>query len=201
MNLRNTSPYHTATLRQIITTTFRTLRAEHGEVDREWPIKIIVEEGRKNVRWQWVKDQKVSTILLSLPKLTGTEFIPLLRQQYGGSSNTEHGGLRSQDIALAAQQAVHQHFIRWLKPNSLSTLVALSVRAALMRAKIPEYVPLRVRKEPKPQEPRNVVQDRYKRVLELEAKWQRKIKLAQTKLKKLRLKRRHYEKKLSKEQT
>lgn len=56
-----------------------------------------------------------------------------------------------------------------------------------------DYVPLR---EPKVSEKpkKDIPVERYKRVVDLQAKWERKLKLATTKLKKIRTRRRQYEK-------
>lgn len=62
----------------------------------------------------------------------------------------------------------------------------------------PVLLPLQ---KPKPEKPKkDPVRDRYNRVLALERKWKAKAKLAETKLKKLREKRRYYERKFKEEQ-
>lgn len=195
MNLRNTSPYHTATLRKIFLTTLRAVQASSSEVDRKWDPIVEVREGRTRLRWVWVEGAKVPTLLIHVPKLSGDEFISLLRQKHSpGEHPNVHGALTSDEIAKIAQHVSQVAF-----RMNIGTNLEVPIRLALRRAKVPQYVPLRVRKPPKPEEPRNIVNDRYRRVLELESKWKTKLKLAQTKLKKLRLKRRHYEKKLNKE--
>jgi hypothetical protein len=213
MNLRNTSPYHTPTLRKLFALTFRAIKVDsNGDPDKGFRPRILVEEGRTRVRWEWDENAKVPTLHVKLPKLTGDEFIALFRQQHGGAvqrySNPAdpkfgqtiqtHGALTSERVALEAQQALYA--LLNIAPKAISGVPDISVRVALKKAKVPEFVPLRVRKPVREKEPRNIVDERYQRVLELEAKWMKKIKLAQTKLKKLRVKRRHYEKKFSKEQ-
>lgn len=204
MHLINTSAYHTATLRRIFTTTIRALNAEYTVVPartRKFDARICVEEGRTRLHWEWEEGARAATLHLRLPKLTGAEFIPLLRQQHGGAattSNVAHTTLESEQVAFIAQQVANS-FFGWRHHDPLR--LNLSVRSALVRAKIPQYVPLRVRKPPKEEEPRDIVAERYKRVLELETRWKTKRKLAETKLKKLRLKRRHYEKQLAKRST
>jgi len=64
-----------------------------------------------------------------------------------------------------------------------------------------EKLPL---KQPKPKVPKTKEEKqraRYERVLELEKEWLRKFKLAQTKIKKLRVKKRYYEKELTRNGT
>lgn len=194
MKLTNTSEYHTATLRRIFVVTVRTLRER--KTIRAFDARVVIEVGRKNLRFEW-QDQGVRfpTMTIMVPKLTGDEFLPLLRQQYGGSvaaANVPTAGLKSVDVAAIAQRAATL-FFKWPTQDQLD----IAVRAALIKAKIPPYVPLRVRKPQKEKEPKGLVEKRYERVLELEMRWNRKLKLAQTKLKKLRTKRKHYEKKLA----
>jgi hypothetical protein len=209
MKFTNTSAYHTATLRRIFTVTIRALSAEliHAE-GRPWDFNIIAEEGRVLLRWAWMEKtsislQRVATLRLVIPKLRGSEFITLLRQQHGGlnpdfGKAVEHGALKSEEVAFAAQEVAYEHFRVY--GHRVLTLHP-AVYRALKSAKVPQYVPLRVRKPPKEEVPRDIVALRYDRVLAAETRWKTKFKLAETKLKKLRLKRRHYEKQLAKRNT
>ena len=202
MKLTNTSAYHTATLRRIFTVTVKALCAAY-HTSRVFDVRVLAEEGRKHLHWSWDTKQRPAIpafLRLTLPKLTGAEFIPLLRQQHGGedtTKNVDHAALRSTDVAMIVQQ-IASSFYGWRPVGSWNRQPELSVRAALVKAKVPQYIPLRIRTPPKEEGPRDIVSERYERVLELETKWKTKQKLAQTKLKTLRLKRRHYEKTLAK---
>lgn len=196
MNFRNESPYHTATLRRITVATFRGLL-------KPLPAQVRVVEGRVNLRIVYEN----GGLGIFLPKLTGAEFVVLLRQQHGGAparynpaipaarSDLAKAGIHTATFAQALQRTVAAHDYKDL--NWYGTMLHPEIERELKKAKVPIYVPLRVIKPKKGPVPRDIVQERYKRVCELEARWQRKLKLAQTKLKKIRSKKKHYHKKLN----
>lgn len=198
----NTSAYDTRALRKIAVLTWRALQEVHGRqttaVRGSWAITVNVQEGRKHTSWRWARKQETHHgMVLILPKLHGREFVAQLRAQHGGTGTTEHHALLSETVAHAFQDAVLSSY-GWVLPGKSANL-NVAVRLAMKRRKVPTHVPLRIIK-PKEDVPRDIIQERFQRVLELEQKWQRKLKLAQTKLKKIRQKKKHYTKKLASRQ-
>lgn len=209
MELKNTSQYDTVTLRRIITATYdgvlewrRTTALTNRDTVTQWWEGLTVTAVRG--RGSTLKRGKTlaggnKEIELRLPRLKGDEFIVHLRERHGGgTSKRPYSALKAEAVALIFQQTMYQ-FFGWKRKRGFGAELVAGVRLQLQRAGVPAFVPLRIRRArtTAEKEPRNIVQERYAKVCELEAKWQRKAKLAQTKLKKLRSKRKHYEKKLN----
>lgn len=198
MKITNRSPYDKRTMTRVFKAVYRAFNKSVGlepAGGRTWWNRLAVDArvGRTPggpVRGRW--DLRAYTMDLIVPKLTGDEFIPLVRDGRG----KVRAGLATRDLALLVQQMYYHMDGRsrrkWLKERVVGgddTLKGL-----------PEFVPLRIIK-PKEDGPRDVVAERHERVTALLEKWQRKLKLAQTKVKKLKAKKKHYEKKLAQRRT
>lgn len=204
MNLRNASQYDSRALRTVILATHHAVMREKTNSSPGWwdDLLIDIQTGRKNCAWEWdvasLADgsKKHRRLILVLPKLTGTEFIPLLRQQHGGRStaNVQHEALRAESVALLIQKAIGVHY-GWKRPKGQANMLKIGVRAAFVRKHIPEFVPVRILREVEPEE-RDIVAERYERLLELEKVWASKAKRAQTRLRTLRTKRKAYERRM-----
>lgn len=170
MRLINRSPYDTRTLRQVLVRCLRYVKRQQ-----------IVEFGRS-----WTRDVLVLTVgaripknttafgILRVPKLTGNEWHLIARGQIEGAFTT----------ADFAEQALH---VVW---QTTATVAFLTTYLK----DLPKIVPLKISKA---SVSRDVVQERYRRTLELERDWMRKQKLAGTKVKYYRTKRKYYEKRLA----
>lgn len=201
MKVRNTSPYDTRVIRRVLVAVKRAWihnATRFGEDHADLFKALVVEcvPGRTNrVTAQWAANTQQTNRLahiltLRLPKLTGDEFVPLWRQHHGGEQGIK-AGLNTTELALLLQQCYYgiagKDRKKWMKERLVGGPDTVKG--------LPQFVPLKII-QPKEGAPRDIVAERHARVLELEQKWQRKLKLAQTKLKKLRAKRKHYEKKL-----
>lgn len=200
MRLQNSSQYDTVALRRIFAATWRgvyAVKGLKGTATQTWKLLAIqVRKGQRNVRYTW-SPQDQHTLGFALPRLTGTEFIPLMRQQHGGdqSKSAQHGGLEAERIALAMQQAIYDMW-SWKRQRGAKLVLLISVRAGLLRANIPVYVPIRVLKQ-RVEIPQDKLKEKYDQLGALEKKWTTKSKLAQTKLKKIRERRKRYAKQLA----
>lgn len=194
MKIRNASQYDTRILGTIFRLVWRELWAQKLGFHDKLPTAplIDIQTGRKYWRWKY-NGKEAYAIFVSLPQLTGDEFIALMRQQHGGPKTSTAVGLRSEDVALCAQQAFYASN-GWQRRRGGKNTLNVHVRLALKA--MPEFVPLRVRKL-REEPTRDVVSERAARVSALLEKWQRKLKLAQTKIKKLRARQKHYQRKLS----
>lgn len=165
MKIINASPYDTRALRSIICSVHRYIR-RHTHIVVGWRELIVYVGARRPPDFQVGFDRGY----IHVPNLQGTEWHERLRGITNGAALT------------SAKFA-------WLA-GALFGVRGWDDR--MLKKGTPEFVPLKV---VKPKAPRNLLQERYQRVLQLEKAWQRKYKLAATKLKKLRLVRRRYEKK------
>lgn len=114
---------------------------------------------------------KPSERIVRVPKLTGNEWIAAAR-----AVENNLGVLTNVSFANVVCDAMRWFRIDW------------AVR--------PTPIPLVVREAKEPVK-RDVIRQRYERVLKLEKSWARKLKLAQTKIKKLRAKAKYYQKRLA----
>lgn len=208
MKLKNNSQYSTRILRRILEITWEGIERAKMMSPRITgaPSHLTVEftRSQKLTRLAEVKrstDGKPSIyVRILLQPLSGSEFIPLMRQLHGGQQRGEHEGLRSADVALCVEWAVRQVHGWVAVKRGVKKRLHPDVRTALQKAKIPEFVPIRVLR-PKV-EPAQVdrLQQKYDRACELERKWTTRLKLAQTKLKKARERKKRYAKRLAERQ-
>lgn len=204
--LKNDSQWDTRMIGRIFQLVWDELtehRKDKQLLDSQWAaLPIHVFKGQKHWRWKIV----VSTVAphrelhVSLPRLTGSEFIPLARQLHGGdqSQSGQHGGLKVRELAICAQQFIYK-LNRWNRNRGEKHDLRSDVAAELVRKKFPTYVSVRILPPPK-EDQRDVMQERFDRAVELEAKWRTKLKLAQTKLAKQLKRKKHYAKKLAERQ-
>ena len=187
MHLKNQSHYDTMTMRRIVVWERRWLYRNYGDRvgSRHPPLVIHVLPAGARIPVH----QKAGEVVLRTTKLTGMEWISLTKQIHGAPRDElwriPGRAMLSAEFALAAF-------------DLLCSWYGLNVRGRVLPelpSEFPVLVPLRVVRPPTPQ--RDVVRERYLRVLGLEKVWQRRSKLAQTKLKKLRARRRYYEKQLA----
>ena len=182
----NQSAYDARAVRRVLQAVVR----QFGRT--EWPVLFWRPMRVQLLEWRGagVKVEMVpSETKLYLPALRGAEFIGLARQQHGGQSGVDHGGLTATAIALALQPALFAQF--GMLPPAWCSNVVMGGSRTLRRT--PERIPLRIIK---PKAPRDKLRERYARTVELEKAWQRKAKLAATKLKKVRQFKARYAKQL-----
>ena len=196
----NASAYDTRAVRRVLSAVARML-VRRGYVIRSWAgLRVRLMNGRTQIRSEVVVhpgetrlealSRSPRQLDLHLPQLRGDEFIDMLRHQHGTESlSVDHGGLTSANLALHMQGTLldmSDSRVRWQG--------RMLMEGARTPRGLPVCIPFRIVR-PKP--PRDRVQDRYARILQLEKVWQRKAKLAATKIKKLRGQRRRYEKQLA----
>jgi len=143
-------------------------------------------------------DSKARKLTIFLPALRGMEFVGLLRAEHGDdTSDVDHGGVKTHDLALEVQIALFDMLGANRPPwanNVLSGAAEKKVR------RIPPHIPLRIIKPQKNPTPRDRLLKRLARIAVLEKGWQRKAKMAATKLKKLRGLRARCEKRLAEQE-
>lgn len=173
MKLINDSPYDTRVLRSIAVAVYRWLRKIEGRKAPGWETMALhVGTRAEKAGSEWLG-------YIQVPKLTGDEWHQAARGVTDGAAYTSERFARR---------------VCWWLMRAYGSRVFSEVIDPKVLRRLPQFVPLKVVK-PKPA--RDQVQERYERTLELERSWVRKCKLAQTKLKKVRLKRRRYEKVLA----
>lgn len=188
----NETAYDTRAVRRVVQATVRAFQKSEGSVSWWSSARLHLVEMRRlrnGVRFQMADGEAV--FALYFPPLRGTEFIGLARQQHGGDQSIDHGGVTAKGIALALQWALYQ--LRGRAPSWARDVVVGGEKRTLRG--LPLLIPLRIIK---PELPRDKLQERLARTLELRKNWQRKAKLAATKLKKLASQQRRYEKQLAK---
>ena len=171
MKIINTSPYDTRALRSIICSVYSYVRKRSQPKGASWKnLLTVVHVGARKPPGFQVGFDRGSIYVAGL---RGTEWHEQLRGITTGNALTAERF--AQGVLVMLKKTPADFHSRMLKKGT------------------PVHVPLKALKKPKP--PRNILQERYQRVLRLERAWQRKYKLAGTKLKKLKLVRRRYEKK------
>lgn len=184
MRIKNESPYDTRVLRRIVCWTYRWLASNYG-VGHWWKLLTfyVLPAGVREPQMH------APSLLMRSAKLRGTEWIALTRQYHGAPADEllriPGRGVSSDEVATYAFQLMMALYGQSVRGRFLPQLPKT----------FPTLVPLRTARPAAPK--RDVVRERHARVLELERTWTRKIKLAQTKLKKLRQRRRYYEKQLA----
>lgn len=192
MRLINESAYDTQAIRKVINIAMRkTYGLSPNIPNRVKDMHVLVKHSR-TASPRGTFDRSIPLrLIVRPPRLNGSEFIPLLRQQHGGAQKEEH----LDDAPGRVLGALcYQMFCRIMRQP-------MPWHEALFRVaefKVPVFLPLRITKSESVEKPvRDIVAERHARVLLLEKGWQRKLKLAQTKIKNLRIKRRYYEKKMA----
>lgn len=196
MKVKNSSQYDTRVLKRIFEATWHGLWASKMKTPPETPLVIEVEKGQRNQRtwkWRWNPNERY-VVEVKLPPLTGAEFIAIAREQHGGNVG-RHEALKAADVALCAQQAFYSTQ-GWHRRRGMKNSVLPAVLIAIERAELPTYIPIRVARE-RQEKQRDKLQEKYDRLVELEKKWQTRLKLSQTKLKKIRDRKKRYAKKLT----
>ena len=181
MRLINRSPYETRHLRRVV------VAVGHAAFDGEpiwWKqLKVyVVLSGARVTKFNL--GPRSGSVYIRVQKLTGDEWHQIAR------NTTEGRSLTTAKLAALVRAQLEQGpglGGSWVvDPKHLSRL-PLVVRLRTVKPK----------KEQSPPLPRDLLQERYARVLELEASWVRKQKLAGTKVKGYRKRRRYYEKRLA----
>lgn len=181
MRIRNITPWDTKTLRRLARGAGRATSFSDVDV-------LFALEGAHTTKY---KKGVRKIAIVRLPQLKGDEWIGLVRQQYGTPHNRSDG-LTCGAVAGAARVALdalrndRQTVGYEIAADNIYLAKWLSWEDA--RALVPLEPP-----KPLPQ-PRDHARERYRRAVELQRTWQRKAKLAATKLKKLRVRIRYYEK-------
>lgn len=208
MKIKNSSQYDTRTLGRIFKGAwngFNRMRAvKIGYVDNpqfrkshpEPDITIHITKGPRNqINWKWkMANRTDKDVYVKLPPLTGTEFVAIMREQHGGVAGT-HASLTVDDVALIAQQIFYT-INGWSRKQGRKNTLTIHTRAEVAMLEDRKFVPMRILK-PKVERTRDQLQEKYDRAIELERKWTTKLKLAQTKLKKARERKKRYAKRLA----
>lgn len=208
--LINDSPYRTSTLKRIITTTVAAIIARRGRFISSccpystrtpfhsvwWSTcEVHIKSGRRTKGWHW-KFHTPYLLIVTIPGLTGSEFVHHARATHSNTADAKlHPAFESETLALIIQQAVYSHH-KWKRGRGLRHELAYPLLTT-----IPQYPPVKIRRPTTGKPKEDIVTVRAARVEELLVKWERKLKLAQTKLKKLRIRRKHYAKKLAQRST
>lgn|GEM_PF-6743293 len=189
--IENSTAYDTRAVRRVLQAIYRTFRRREGH-SVGWPnMRVRLLEGRtQRIRIDAWKD----LLKIYLPPLQGTEFIGLLRQQHGGDMEHDHGGVSALRLALQVQGALFG-LVSGARRSWHDKQILDGKRT--LRG-IPELLPLKIIK---PELPRDKLREKLTRTLELKKSWQRKAKLAGTKLKKLTSLQKRYEKQLARRET
>jgi len=186
----NHSAYDTRAVRRVIQATSRAFAKRERPLPF-WPrLHVRLLEGRS--RSPQVTYESNGDLLINLPRLRGTEFIGLVRQQHGGDHEA-CDGLSSVSLALAIQVWLF-HWAGKHPPWAANVLMD----SGRMLKRIPMLIPLRIIK---PEPPRDRLRDKLTRTMALKKSWQRKAKLAGTKLKKLARLQKRYEKQIAQRET
>lgn len=186
----NESPYDTRAVRRVLQAVARAYLRREGKLDY-WPsLRVQLLERRV----QRIRVEGVSSLIkIYLPPLQGTEFVGLARQQHGGAVTLDenHAGLSSLRLALQVQSMLYS--LRGGRRRQWHGQTLLGGERGTLRG-IPPLIPLRVIKSAVP---RDKLRDKLARTMVLQKGWQRKSKLAATKLKKLSGLQKRYEKQLA----
>ena len=190
--IANESSYDTRAVRRVLQAVARVFVAHEDPIYWDKVCVQLLKARTQHIRVRAWMDLRMEVFRMDvyLPPLLGTEFIGLARQQHGGPMDVDHGGLYAKKLALTVQSAMYA--LHTKKRRSWHSKVLMDERR-MMRG-IPTLVPLRIIK---PSQPRDKLREKLVRTLELKKGWQRKAKLAGTKLKKLSSLQRRYEKQLA----
>lgn len=180
MRLINLTDYDTLVLRRIASAVER---YQHGSMQRpgwKW-LRIFITYAGARAPASW----RSPDVLIRLPKLKGDEWVHLQRQKAGIESDPRPG-FGPPLTSWVALYVTQQMGYNWSDSFTFNP-----------RDRVPRLLPLKAIKPPRPKvDPRR---QRYERVLILEKGWIRKLKLAQTKLRKLAKVKRYYERMLKEE--
>jgi len=179
MRLINESPYDSRALRQIATAARRYILkyGRQGFTPFHWWKNLTIRVLVAGAHEPDLSPGQTLGAIVRVPKLTGNEWHQLARQQV--------------DDAFTPLEFFRRIVNEvWSAPMDADAGVFLD----RLHKKIGVVVPLKVQRT-KPQPDR--LAERFRRVIELEAHWLRRQKLAATKVKSYRVKRRYYEKRLA----
>ena len=173
MKLTNRSPYDARVLRRCFTAARRWL----GVFTPDYKNVLVVERRNPHLRLVGLEyDEMGPGWVMRLPKLTGNEWHHAARGIEDGDA------LTCRRVVQGIANGHARHRASWVEGTDIPDKVL---------KKLPVFVPMKVTPEkPKPDR----VAERYTRVVELERAWLRKQKLATTKVKLYRKRRRRYEK-------
>jgi len=179
MHLINQSPYDSRALRQIVTAARRYILkyGRQGFIPFHWWKNLILRVLVAGAREPDLEPGQAMGAIVRVPKLTGNEWHQIARQQVDD-------GFTPLEFFRRVVNEV------WGAPMDADAGPYLD----RLQKKLGVVIPLKVAK-PKP--PPDQLTVRFRRVVELEARWLRKQKLAATKVKAYRVKRRYYEKRLA----
>lgn len=187
----NESSYDTRTVRRIITAVYRAVAKTEGPAPWWKTLRVYVKTNRTawKKRPRYFSSEKI--LVLRLPKMRGTEWISLVRQQCGAPAEelerTSGRAVSSRKIALT----ILGWFLHWHPARGSASQWRRGWRGGLiLPALLPTLVPLKIEKKLATTGAGGLVAERYARVLEHERRWMRKLKLAQTKLRGARGRRR-----------
>jgi hypothetical protein len=175
MKLRNRSAYDTKALRRVVTMVHRDLARAEGRLKSWRWLTVVVETSRPGKRrgndYHFTSGRATRNWIMLRPPAP---------HRSGGATFTRTFAYTVRHELLHAYGYDHGQFVD-REPDNIEQIIAA----------VGERLPLKV-VQTKPQPP--VAERRYALVLEAEARWTRKLKLAQTKLRRLRTRRRYYEK-------